>query len=950
MKTILPLLTLFLLCAASGFSQAPGFLNYQGVARNSVGNVLKDKAINLRLSIHQGTASGPVVYQESRATTTNPFGLFNVQIGSGGATNVTGTIAGVNWSTGNKFIQVEIDPNGGTSFINIGTAQLASVPYALYATGSVDLLLPFNKTQADNGTLFKITNSGDNTGSTALEGLTNSTAANAAAVIGTVTAAAPGSFSAGIRGINNSTTGTGIGVYGSQAGSGWGVYGISPSGIGVNGTSTSGTGVYGTSTTGRAGFFEITNSASTADALRAESNGTGTSWAFRAINSGSNGAGLFIQSNPVNAANTLQANQTGLGRAGLFNSTNAAASANAVDINVAGTGFALRLASSNAAPKSLQTAGGLQLTGINEANNRVLKSDAAGNATWADPSSAGIVTGNGTLNFIPKWTPNGTTLGNSLLVDNGSTIGLNTTTMSPSVRFSVHNATAGFFAGTKYTNASTGESLTDGFYVGQNGQTVDAGALILNMENSPLSLGTNGTDRLFISAVGNVGIGTGFNNPVSKLQVNNPGVIPGLIINNSNTANTIPASLFFNSNISGVNYGNSTVYAQRGDDPGPTTILYTGAPTSITGLDANTSGFGFGIQGSSSDGIGVTGLSFSGVGVHGINLDFGNAAYFANAVNTTNPEPVVVVENISTVANAYGIYSKMSGTSMGNSSSAIVGESNSATSNFPTYGVMGRSTGNASAALFGISTNGMGLLAQSTSNLAVHAVSLQGNGLLAESNATGSNAAMVGLGNGVNNFGVIGYTVNGTGAGGYFEGATTALRTMGGIQFTGINEGLNKVLTSDALGNATWKPAANQKESMRAKFFAGNLTIPSGTSVPVTQWNSISLDGTGTYNNVTGQYTVTAPGVYQINAGVLWNAFTFDATTAALEIWVNGVYETSTEVNVFGGFRAANNIAYEKRLNAGDKVSVHLFQNSGQNQTLNGLFGTQTFSLHLIHN
>lgn len=887
MKTILPLLTLFLLCAASGFSQAPGFLNYQGVARNSVGNVLKDKAINLRLSIHQGTASGPVVYQESRATTTNPFGLFNVQIGSGGATNVTGTIAGVNWSTGNKFIQVEIDPNGGTSFINIGTAQLASVPYALYATGSGDLLLPFNKTQSDNGTLFKITNSGDNTGSTALEGLTNSTAANAAAVIGTVTAAAPGSFSAGIRGINNSTTGTGIGVYGSQAGSGWGVYGISPSGIGVNGTSTSGTGVYGTSTTGRAGFFEITNSASTA---------------------------------------------------------------NAVDINVAGTGFALRLASSNAAPKALQTAGGLQLTGINEANNRVLKSDAAGNATWADPSSAGIVTGNGTLNFIPKWTPNGTTLGNSLLVDNGNTIGLNTTTINPSVRFSVHNATAGFFAGTKYTNASTGESLTDGFYVGQNGQTVDAGALILNMENSPLSLGTNGTDRLFISAVGNVGIGTGFNNPVSKLQVNNPGVIPGLIINNSNTANMIPTSLFFNSNISGVNYGNSTVYAQRGDDPGPTTILYTGAPTSITGLDANTSGFGFGIQGSSSDGIGVTGLSFSGVGVHGINLDYGNAAYFANGVNTTNPEPVVVVENISTVANAYGIYSKMNGTSMGNSSSAIVGESNSATSNVPTYGVMGRSTGNASAALFGISTNGMGLLAQSTSNLAVHAVSLQGNGLLAESNATGSNAAMVGLGNGVNNFGVIGYTVNGTGAGGYFEGATTALRTLGGIQFKGINEGLNKVLTSDALGNATWKPAANQKESMRAKFFAGNLTIPSGTSVPVTQWNSISLDGTGTYNNVTGQYTVTAPGVYQINAGVLWNAFTFDATTAALEIWVNGVYETSTEVNVFGGFRAANNIAYEKRLNAGDKVSVHLFQNSGQNQTLNGLFGTQTFSLHLIHN
>jgi trimeric autotransporter adhesin len=75
------------------FGQAPGIFNYQGVARNSVGNVLQNKNIALRLSIHDGTAGGPVVYSETRSVTTNPFGLFNVQVGSPGASGVTGSIA-----------------------------------------------------------------------------------------------------------------------------------------------------------------------------------------------------------------------------------------------------------------------------------------------------------------------------------------------------------------------------------------------------------------------------------------------------------------------------------------------------------------------------------------------------------------------------------------------------------------------------------------------------------------------------------------------------------------------------------------------------------------------------------------------------------------------------------------------------------------------------------------
>ena len=534
MKKILSIMAVALLVVigAYGQSPSPGIFNYQGVARNSVGNVLVNKTITLRLTIHDGAAAGPTVYQESRTTTTNPFGLFNVQVGSAGASSVTGTIAGVTWGVNTKFIQVEIDPNGGTTFINIGTAQIASVPYSLYSSLSNDLVLPFLKTQAASGTtLIGLTNSATTGTQGAFTGTSASTDGNAFAITGTISSTTPGGFSSGVRGVNNGTGGLGIGVYGSQNGSGWGVYGTTPSGIGVHGSSasgfgvyglsTSGVGVYGTSNTGNGGLFEVTNAASTADALRATTAGTGASWAIRGISSGTNGAGLFQQTNATNTSNNLQSNQAGLGRAGLFNATNAASTANAVDINVAGTGFGLRIASTNGAPKALQTVGGLQLTGINEGLNKILASDATGNATWQTAAAVGVVTGSGTLNFVPKWTPSGTNLGNSLLFDDGASVALGTTT--PTHRFTVnHSGSTGIGV-----NSTSGFSVVD-----INAASGDAalrfgaaGVNQWNMRNRPgdnyleiFELGGGGSRMVIQDATGNVGIGE-TTNPTYRLDV-----------------------------------------------------------------------------------------------------------------------------------------------------------------------------------------------------------------------------------------------------------------------------------------------------------------------------------------------------------------------------------------------------------------------------------------------
>src|SRR4030095_8364660 len=127
------LLHLLIFFSAFAYGQAPNQMNDQGICRNYVGNVLPNKNITVRLSVHDGAAGGPVIYREVRSVTTSNFGMFNIAIGSAGASSVTGTMATINWSTGSKFLQVEIDPAGASDFIDLGAAQLLSVPYALFA-------------------------------------------------------------------------------------------------------------------------------------------------------------------------------------------------------------------------------------------------------------------------------------------------------------------------------------------------------------------------------------------------------------------------------------------------------------------------------------------------------------------------------------------------------------------------------------------------------------------------------------------------------------------------------------------------------------------------------------------------------------------------------------------------------------------------------------------------
>ncbi len=127
---LLPLLTFFLtIITFSVSAQAPLQIPYQGVARDAQGNALQNQLVTLRLTIED--VSGTNLFQEIHQTTTNQFGLFNVKIGNVIPLNI-------DWSNGTKFLHVEMDPQGGGSYTDLGATQFLSVPYALYAETSAN--------------------------------------------------------------------------------------------------------------------------------------------------------------------------------------------------------------------------------------------------------------------------------------------------------------------------------------------------------------------------------------------------------------------------------------------------------------------------------------------------------------------------------------------------------------------------------------------------------------------------------------------------------------------------------------------------------------------------------------------------------------------------------------------------------------------------------------------
>ena len=135
------------------FAQAPQKMSYQSVIRDAGGNLVLNHAVGMKVSIIQGSPTGILVFQElyNPNPQTNANGLVSIEIGTG--IPLAGPFKGIDWSTGPYFIKTETDPTGGANYSIIGTSQLLSVPYALYAKTSSDAVtLTGNQTIAGNKT------------------------------------------------------------------------------------------------------------------------------------------------------------------------------------------------------------------------------------------------------------------------------------------------------------------------------------------------------------------------------------------------------------------------------------------------------------------------------------------------------------------------------------------------------------------------------------------------------------------------------------------------------------------------------------------------------------------------------------------------------------------------------------------------------------------------------
>ncbi|MCX6301428.1 MAG: hypothetical protein NTW82_04530 [Bacteroidia bacterium] len=116
-------------------SQVPESFNYQVVVRDgSTNSPLTDQNVSFRMSILKGNSSGESQYSELHSANTGTLGIVNLVIGNG--TDKTGDITTIDWGADTYYLKVEVDKTGGESFFEMGTTQLLSVPYALYANKS----------------------------------------------------------------------------------------------------------------------------------------------------------------------------------------------------------------------------------------------------------------------------------------------------------------------------------------------------------------------------------------------------------------------------------------------------------------------------------------------------------------------------------------------------------------------------------------------------------------------------------------------------------------------------------------------------------------------------------------------------------------------------------------------------------------------------------------------
>ncbi|MCB2219050.1 MAG: hypothetical protein KQI35_01555 [Bacteroidetes bacterium] len=136
MKKLFTISLVLIMISASLFGQPPEVIKYQAVMRDAAGDILANQSVDIRISIHNETPTGTIIYQETFSEITNQFGLVNLNIGLG--TPQIGSFNLIDWGADSKFLEIEIYNDAGGGYLSMGTSELFSVPYSLYSDRSSD--------------------------------------------------------------------------------------------------------------------------------------------------------------------------------------------------------------------------------------------------------------------------------------------------------------------------------------------------------------------------------------------------------------------------------------------------------------------------------------------------------------------------------------------------------------------------------------------------------------------------------------------------------------------------------------------------------------------------------------------------------------------------------------------------------------------------------------------
>lgn len=138
---VLPLI----ICAGTLIAQPPPSIPFQVVAKDALGNPAKNRTVYVKDLVIQGRPGGTVVWEEAHITTSDNDGIYTIYIGKGTPTGNTprnSDISKIDWSNGPYFFNFKaaIAPSipspwwlPADNYVDYGTSQMMSVPYALFA-------------------------------------------------------------------------------------------------------------------------------------------------------------------------------------------------------------------------------------------------------------------------------------------------------------------------------------------------------------------------------------------------------------------------------------------------------------------------------------------------------------------------------------------------------------------------------------------------------------------------------------------------------------------------------------------------------------------------------------------------------------------------------------------------------------------------------------------------